>query len=63
MGNLLRIESKKISSLKNHKKSKGERLGWMPFNSYKPSFMKEVIGNGKIIKCSCKNNTNILLVP
>ncbi len=49
-------------TFKKYIKSKGERLGWESISLYKPSLMKDAAGNGKIIRCSCKEKVSSILL-
>ncbi|MDR0989247.1 MAG: hypothetical protein LBM06_07300 [Prevotellaceae bacterium] len=50
MGTTLKVKTETTPSTAHRKKSKGERLGWPSVNEYKQAPLKEIVGNGTIVK-------------
>lgn len=49
MGSILDSKNKFFSSKKRVLKTKGDRLGWEPLDSVKPSKLSHIVGNGEVV--------------
>ena len=63
MGNLLKVRKDTLLMQRSKKKSKGDRLGWIPSNEYKRTLVRCIVGKGNRINANNNSNPSILLVP